>query len=189
LQGATVDRLAGRVLAAVVLFVLVVAGILVARTRTLQTEAIGAPPSPADLSITEVELREQSAGGGHWHLTADQASVFNAEGRTALRNVRVKVWDRRGAWTMAGDEGDFFKATGNLEVRRNVVLVADDGLRLETSVLRWDGAGRRLWTDTPVRLSRPGAVVDGQALDVRMSDEATTVRGRVRATFTGERSP
>jgi len=184
-----VDRLASRILAAVVLFVLMVAGILVARTRTVQTEPAGPPPSPADLDIKEVHLREESAGGGRWHLTADQASVFNDEGRTAFRNVQVRVWDRQRAWTIVGEEGDFFKSTGNVEVRRNVVVVSDDGLRLETSVLRWDGAQRRLWTDVPVRIYRPGTVIDGRALDVRMAEEATTVQGRVRATFTREPRP
>ena len=180
------DRLARRILGVVVLFVLVVTGILVARTRTGQKDAMVPQPSPADLSIKEVQLREESAGGGRWQLTADQASVFDGEGRTALRNVRVQVWDRERAWTIVADEGHFFKATRNLEVRHNVVVVSDDGFRLETSSLRWDGAGRRLWTDVPVRIYRPGAVIDGRALDVRMAEEATTVQGRVRATFTRE---
>jgi LPS export ABC transporter protein LptC len=189
LQDVQVDRLARRILAAVVLFVLMVAGILVTRSRTVQTEPVGPPPSPADLNVKEVQLREESAGGGRWHLSADQASVFSAEGRTAFRNVQVQVWDRQRAWTIVGEEGDFFKSTGSVEVRRSVVVVSDDGLRLETSVLRWDGAQRRLWTDAPVRIYRPGAVIDGRALDVRMAEEVTTVQGPVRATFTHEPRP
>jgi LPS export ABC transporter protein LptC len=189
LHGAKVDRLAGRILGVVALFVLVVAGILVARTRTVQTEPVGPQPSLADLSIKEVQLREESAGGSRWHLTADQASVFEADGRTALRKVRVRVWDRQRAWSIVGEEGDFFKATRNLEIRHNVVMLSDDGLRLETSILRWDGAGRRLWTDVPVRIVRRGAVIDGRALDVHTAEEATTVQGRVRATFTSEPRP
>jgi LPS export ABC transporter protein LptC len=189
LQGAKVDHLARRILGVVVLFVLVVAGILVARTRTVQKEAVVPQPSTADLSINEVQLREESSGGGRWQLTADQASVFDDEGRTALRNVRVRVWDRQRAWTIIGDEGHFFKATRNVEVRHNVVVVSDDGFRLETSSLRWDGAGHRLWTDAPVRLYRHGAVIDGRALEVRMAEEATTVQGPVRATFAREPSP
>ena len=49
-----------------------------------------------------------------------------------------------------------------MELRRNVVLTSDDGMRLETSVLRWKGAERRLWTDAPVRLYQDGARVEGQ---------------------------
>jgi len=68
-------------------------------------------------------------------------------------------------------------------VRRNVVLTSDDGLRLETTVLRWLGSERRLWTDAPVKIVRENAVIHGTALDVNLDGEATTVKGRVNATF------
>ena len=124
------------------------------------------------------------SGGVRWRLKAEQALVFEPQGRTALRKIAVNVFERDRSWTMVGEEGDLFQATGNVEIRRNVVLTSSDGMRLETSVLRWQGAEGRLWTDAPVRLSRDGAVVDGTALDVRVGDERTTVAGRVRATFT-----
>jgi lipopolysaccharide export system protein LptC len=68
-------------------------------------------------------------------------------------------------------------------LRRNVVVTTGDGMRLETSVLRWQEGERRLWTDAPVRIYRENAVIDGTSLDVRMADESTTVQGRVRAIF------
>jgi LPS export ABC transporter protein LptC len=175
-------RLAGVILAVVAVFVVGVAGTLVAKSRTARVEPTGTATSTADLRIKEVELEEVS-GGVRWRLRAEQALVFEPEGRTALRKIAVKVFERDRSWTIVGDEGDLFQQTGNVEIRRNVVLTSSDGLRLDTSVLRWQGAERRLWTDAPVRLSRAGAVVDGTALDVRMGDETTTVAGRVRATF------
>lgn len=178
------DRLAHRILVVVALFVLVVAGILIAKSRTVRTEALGPRPSSADMSLKEVHLQEESAGSGRWQLVADQASVFDRGGRTSLRKVTVHVQERDRAWTIVGEEGDFFKDSKNVELRRNVVVTSDDGLRLETSVLRWQGAERRLWTDAPVKLFRRGTVVDGTALEVRMADQATTVQGPVRATFT-----
>lgn len=182
------DRLARRILVIVALFVLAVAGMLVVRSRAMRTEALGPKPSAADLSIKEVQLHEESAHGDRWQLVADQANVFDQEGRTALRAVRLRVQDRERSWTITGDEGDYFKATNDFEVRRNVIMISDDGLKLETSVLRWKGGERRLWTDAPVRLTREGTVVDGTALDVLMAEETTTVKGRVRAIFKQRRS-
>jgi LPS export ABC transporter protein LptC len=180
-------RLASRILVVVALFIVVVVGLLLVRSRTVPGEAIGPTPSTADLAIKDVELHEETAGGAQWRLRADQAQVFQDEGRTALRRLTVHVQHEGRAWTIVGDEGDFFTGSRDFEVRRNVVLTADDGLRLETSVLRWDGARRRLWTDVPVRLSRPGSVVHGTGLVVRMEDEATTVQGPVTARFVRER--
>lgn len=180
------DRLARRILAIVILFVLVVAGVLVARTQAVRQEPVGPQPSDADLSIKEVDLQEQYAGGTSWQLTADQGAVFDRDRRTTLRNIRVRVQDRERMWTIVGEEGDYFQDTRDVELRRNVVLTSDDGVRLETTVLRWKGSERRLWTDAPVRLYQDGALVEGRGLDVRMADEAMAVEGRVRATFTGE---
>jgi LPS export ABC transporter protein LptC len=176
-------RLAGLILAVVALFVVGVAGTLVAKGRTARVEPADPATSSADLRIKDVALEEVS-GGVRWRLKAEQALVFEPQGRTALKKIAVSVFERDRSWTIVGDEGDLFQETGNVEIRRNVVLTRSDGFRLETSVLRWQGADRRLWTDAPIRLSGGGTVVDGTALDVRMGDETTMVAGRVRATFT-----
>jgi len=83
---------------------------------------------------------------------------------------------------IVGEEGDLDRAK-NLEIRRNVVVTSDDGMRLETSVLRWHAADRRVWTDVPVRITRSGAVIDGRALEMKLADEATDIKGPVRAVF------
>lgn len=178
-----IRRLAGAILAAVGLFVAVLAGTLIVKSRAVRVESSGPTASGADLRIREAELEEE-AGGVRWRLRAEQALVFDAERRTSLKRISVKVFERDRSWTIVGEEGDLFQQTSNVEIRKNVVLTSSDGFRLETSVLRWLGAERRLWTDAPVRMSRDGAVIDGGALDVRIGDETTTMTGRVRATFT-----
>ena len=178
------QKLASRILLVVGVFVLVVAGMLISRSRAVRVESVEPSAAKADLSIKEVQLEEES-GGVRWQLKADRALVFESEGRTSLRKVDLKVHERDRSWTVVGEEGDLFQASKNLEVRHNVVVTSDDGLRLETSVLRWHGADRRLWTDAPVRILKPGAVIEGTALDVTMADEAATVRGRVRAILDG----
>lgn len=178
------ERLAHRILLAVVLFILGVTGTLVVRWRAARTDIAGPEPSSADRTLREVVVEEESVRGGRWRLTADSAAVFEAEGRTALAGVRAWFRHAERTWTVVGAEGDFFRTTGDLEIRRDVVVTADDGLRLETSVLRWDDRLRRLWTDAPVRLVRPGAVVEGRSFDARPAEERITVGGPVRAAFT-----
>ncbi len=176
------DRLARRILMVVALFVLLVAGVLVAKSRTARTESVGPSLTNADLAVKELHLEEES-GGVRWQLQADQAAVFEGQKRTALKKVRVHVIDRDRDWTIVGEEGDLFQDRNDLEVRRNVVMTAEDGLRLETTVLRWQSAQKRMWTDAPVKIFREGTVIDGSGLDVQMAQEATTVKGRVQAVF------
>ena len=176
------QRLAGIVLTVVGVFVILVAATLVARTRSARVESVPAA-SNADLQIKEVNIREE-AGKVRWHLTAEQALIYEQEGRTTLRKVAVEVQEPERSWTIVGEEGDLYQQRNDIEIRRNVVVTSSDGLKLETSVLRWVGAEKRLWTDAPVTITRQGAVVRGTALEVRMADEITTIQGRVSATFT-----
>src|SRR5205085_11461913 len=93
LHGTHMRRLASRILIVVGVFVLVVAGMLISRSRAVRIESVEPSPSKADLSIKEVQLEEES-GGVRWQLKADQALVFEREGRTSLRKVDLKVDER-----------------------------------------------------------------------------------------------
>ncbi|HTO11116.1 MAG TPA: LPS export ABC transporter periplasmic protein LptC [Candidatus Binatia bacterium] len=175
--------LARVILAVVAVFVIVVTTTLVMRTRSAPVEPLAGPAiSPADLQIKQVDLEEE-AQGVRWRLKAEQALMYDQAGITKLKQPVANIFQRGRAWTIVGEEGDLDSKSNNVEVRRNVVVTSNDGLRLETSVLRWDAERKRLWTDAPVRLSREGSVVSGSGLSVLMADESTTVTGRVRATF------
>ena len=174
--------LARGILTLVVVFVVAVAVMLVVRSRSALLEPSGPAPSTADLQIKEVDLEEE-AKGVRWRLKAESALMFDKAGQTLLRKVVANVYQRERSWTIVGEEGELDRATNNVQVRGNVVVTSDDGLRLETAVLRWEADAKRLWTDTPVTLTRNGSIVLGSGLDVRMADEATTISGPVRATF------
>jgi LPS export ABC transporter protein LptC len=168
-------------LAAVAVFAMVVGGVLVMNRRPVGVEP-GQGPNAADLTVRDASIREES-GGVRWHLTAKQAMVFEREGRTRLREISVEVQEPARSWTIRGEEGDLFHARNDVEIRRQVVLTSSDGLRLETDVLRWTNGDKRVWTDAPVKITHPSGVITGSGLDVRVSEETTTVIGRVRAVF------
>lgn len=174
-------HLARGILVLVGAFVVTVSAILVVNSRSVQVEPTRLE-SAADLRIKEVEIEEETRGV-RWRLKAEQALIFDAEGRTALRRLAVEVMDGDRSWTIVGDEGDVFQRDRRVEIRDNVVVTSSDGLQLETSVLRWDGRERRLWSDAPVRLSRAGSVIRGGAFELRLDDERTTVGGPVHAVF------
>ena len=178
-------RISFGILAAVGLFVVVVTGTLVLKARSARVEPVE-PPSKADFRIKEVQLEEES-GNVRWKLVADQAEIFEGEGRTGLRRPVVDIRQPSRSWRVRGDEGDVMQRTKDIEVRNNVVLVSDDGLRLETSVLRWQAGAQRLWTNAPVRITRDGTTIEGSGLVVNLAKETAEVAGRVRAEF--ERFP
>ena len=181
-------NLARVILAVVVVFVVAVTVMLVIRSRSARVESLGPLPSVADLQIKEVDLEEE-AKGVRWRLRAEQALMYDKAGQTQLRQLVASIYRQERTWTIVGEEGELDRRTNNVEIRRNVVVTSSDGLRLETAVLRWDSARKRLWTDAPVTLSRDGSVVRGSGLDVRVEEDATTITGPVRATFEMGRKP
>ncbi len=177
------QRLSLGILIAVGIFAVLVTVTLITRSRSVRTEPAEPAVSKADYRIKEVHL-EEDAGTIRWRLVAEQAEVFEGEGRTGLRRPVVDIYQARRSWQVRGEEGDVRQNSNDLEVRKNVVVVSNDGLRLETSVLRWEASAKRLWTDAPVTITREGTVIRGSGLDVLVGQERAEVKGRVRATFT-----
>lgn len=181
------QRLSVVVLTVVVAFVTGVAGFLFVRGRAIRPE----PPEPvasrADYRIKEVHIQEEAIGNVRWTLDADHAEVFQQQGKTLMRKVTVTIIEPERTWTVTGDEGELLDATKDVRLRRNVVLVSNEGLRLESETLNWDAKGRRVWTDDPVTLVRNNAVLKGRSLEARMDEERTTVKGPLRVTIRRER--
>jgi LPS export ABC transporter protein LptC len=179
------QRLSRWLLAAVALFTLCVVVVLVVRGR-LAGVPDDLPPTRADFRIRDVHLEEQEGSRVRWTLTADQAELYDREGRTVLRKVRVTIEEPDRTWTVTGEEGDLIEATKDVEIRKNVVLVSSDGIRLETDRLAWHAKDRRVWTGDPVTVFRPGAVIQGQGLEAWIAEERAQIKGRIRATFAGD---
>ena len=177
------QRLSRVLFVGVALFVVVVVGVLILRGRGVQSVPSEAPQTRADYRIKEVELQEEMKDGVTWQLQADQAEAYEKTGRTLLRKVRIRIQEPDRSWTVTGDEGEMAQESKNVELRGNVILISSDGLRLETSRLRWDADAKRAWTDEPVTLHQKGAVVQGQGLDARVGERNTEIKGRIRATF------
>ncbi len=172
------------ILACVVIFLTVVVGLLVYRSRAPKAATPEPASTRADYRIKQVHLQEQARDGSRWQLDADYGEVFEEQGRTTMRNVRVRLEQPDRTWAVTGDEGHMMQATRDVEIRGRVVLISSDGLRLETEVLRWDAAKQRAWTDARVTIWRgTGAVVRGTGFESSITTEASSVKGRVRATF------
>lgn len=171
------------------LFVVIMVVVLIARGRGTRPESVESIEAKADYRIKEVQLREEGKGGVRWQLDAAQAETYEQAGKTLLKKVKVTIDEPNRSWTVTGDEGEMADASKDVELRGNVVLVSSDGLRLETTRIFWVGADQRAWTNDPVTIYRSGAVVKGQGLEARVGEQATTVKGRVRAVFSRGSAP
>ena len=183
------DRVAAGIALGLILFVTVVVGVLIVRGHRASPPRQEIVSSQADQEIKEIHIQEDAKGGAHrWSLDAERAESFPGTGKTLLRKVTIGVEESGRWWKVTGDEGELAQETRDVELRGRVVLVSSEGLRVETTVLRWSNAEGRAWTDQPVTIYKGGAVVKGTGLEARPNEEITLVRGRVTATFGGARA-
>lgn len=177
------------ILTLVVVFLSVVVGVLIHRARVPRAIQLEPVATSADYRFKQVRLQETGRDGSRWLLDAEYSETFEQRSATAMKRVTIKVDQpskdaaKPRGWTVTSDEGDLNQDTKDVELRGNVVLVSSDGLRLETERLRWDAKGQRVWTDEPVTIYRSGAVVRGTGFESRVEEEATSIKGRVRAIF------
>ena len=177
------------ILTLVVVFLSVVVGVLIHRARTPRAIPVEPVAMNADYRLKHVRLQETGRDGSRWQLDAEYSETFEERSTTVMKKVTIKVDQpsknaaQPRSWTVTSDEGDLNQGTKDVELRGNVVLISSDGLRLETERLRWDAGGRRAWTDDPVTIYRTGAVVRGTGFESRVDEEASSIKGRVRAIF------
>jgi len=184
------DRAAAGITLGVILFVTVVVGVLIVRGHRASAPRQEVVSSQADQDLKEIHIQEDAKGGAYrWSLDAERAESFPGTRKTLLRKVTIGVEEAGRRWKVTSDEGDLAQETRDVELRGRVVLVSSEGLRVETTVLRWSNADGRTWTDQPVTIYKGGGVVKGTGLEVRPNEEITLVRGRVTATFGGAKAP
>src|SRR5262249_4947255 len=153
------------ILGCVVLFLAVVTSVLVTRSRVAKAQPQETSSSKAHYRIKQVHLQEEDRGRGSWQLDADYGEIFEAQGKTYMKRVTIRINEPTRDWTVNSDEGDLLRDTKDVELRGHVVVVSSDGLRLETSRLNWLAKEQRVWTDQPVTIWRNGGVVKGQGFE------------------------
>ena len=168
----------------VILFVTVVIGVLIVKGHRASAPREEVVSSQADQRIRHIHIQEDAKGGGYrWSLDAERAESFPGTGKTLLRKVTIGVEEPGRRWRVTSDEGDLVQDTRDVELRGNVVLVSSEGMRIETTVLRWANAEGRVWTEQPVTIYRSGGMVKGTGFEARPSQETTLIHGPVTATF------
>lgn len=125
--------------------------------------AARAAADTADQTLFGVRLVLADHGVQRALLEADTAFTYEDNTRTELRVVRSTFYTEAGVkeGTLTSREGTYSSRSGTMEARGNVVVVAEDGRRLETPQLRFDPQRNEISGDSAFVLTRPGDVLSG----------------------------
>lgn len=114
-------------------------------------------------SFENLELRETSEGRLEWILRAKKATRDSASDPTRLQVLHVDFYQGSDhvRSVLTSDSGRVDSQKGILVAQGTVVVVTQEGSRLETEELSWDRKSARVSSDQFVRLTRGRDVLTG----------------------------
>lgn len=96
-------------------------------------------------------------------LNADTAFFFNDNTRIELRHVFATFYTAAGAKdaTLTSEAGTYSTRTGSMFARRHVIVISEDGRRLETPELAYDQSRNEISGDSSFVLTEPDRRLEG----------------------------
>ena len=150
------------------------------------------PPSPAqqrgsapDARISGFHLVETKGGTKLWEIWGDLAEVFEKEGIarvTKISNqVTVTLHSDQGRLTSRSDKATLNMQTKDVRLEGNVSATSEQGSSLQTESLAWSAEDRRLFTRSPVTLTKGGLVSRGVGMEAETNLERARLLSRVKS--------
>ena len=162
-------------------------------TTVLPAPATGAPPpspvrqpgSAPDAKIRGFHLVETKGGTKLWEIWGDLAEVFEKEGIarvTKISNqVTVTLYSDHGKLTSRSDEATLNMQTKDVRLEGNVSATSELGSSLQTESLAWSAEDRRLFTRSPVTLTKGGLVSRGVGMEAETNLDRARLLSRVQS--------
>ncbi|HEX9917269.1 MAG TPA: LPS export ABC transporter periplasmic protein LptC [candidate division Zixibacteria bacterium] len=118
-------------------------------------------------------------------IGADYVVKYERKDLTLAKKVHVDFFDKEGKHTsiMDADSGIIKEKRQELEALGNVVVISDNGVKLETESLRWDPRKQKVITDDFVKVTKEGDVIYGYGLEADQKLENFQIKKRVKGTI------
>jgi len=130
----------------------------------------------------DYRLVESNAGVRQWVLVSDLMNKYEGKRDALLMTVHLDFY-KNGAHfsTLTSDSGSANLQTKDIFTWGNVVVVTDDGRRLETEELYFDNEKQLIHNDVFDRFTREGDVIEGIGLEATPDLEYIEIKQQVEA--------
>jgi LPS export ABC transporter protein LptC len=137
------------------------------------------------LRLSEINYsQDHKSGEKKWELRAKEGCFRDGTQTLSLKAVSLRLDPaRRPSFAIKGNEGDYFRETGKIVLRGEVIGRSDDGYRIETSLLAFSEEEERVETDSAIRVTGPFFHVKGDGLVIDLRRKTFSVKGNVCTTF------
>ena len=158
------------------------------RDRGAKPSITNVAADSADQTIFGVRTLLTDEGLMRAELLADTAYAYEDGTRFELRHVKTTFFTKLGARdaVLTSREGTYRSRSTNMEARGTVVVVSEQGRRLETPILRYDQGRNEISSDSAFVLTEPnrrlegvGFVSDPNMTNVRILQSKAATTGAV----------
>ena len=157
----------------IILLVLICAGWYLKQTLFKEEEPISAIGPSIKVGQNQVTEQVKSfsisgfsdLGKKTWEMEGRSANIFSDI--IDLTDINADSYGDQVKVNLKADEGTFDRTTNAVELRKNVIIVTDEGTTLTTEILNWDAAKEFLRTDEYVFIQRKDMDIAGTGASAR----------------------
>ena len=115
-------------------------------------------------------------------IFAEYVEVYEKLDLKKAKKVHVDFYDKDGNHTsvLVADSGVIKEGKRKFEALGNVVVISDEGIKLETQSLRWDPESAKIVTDDFVTITKDKDVITGYGLEADQELKHFVIKKRVR---------
>ena len=130
----------------------------------------------------DYRLVETNAGIRNWVLVSDLMNKYSGQKDVELVTVHIDFYQEGAHFsTLTADSGLANLQTKNIFTWGDVVVVTEDGRKLETQELYFDNETQLIYNDVFDRFTRDGDVIEGIGLEATPDLEYIEIKQRVEA--------
>ena len=140
------------------------------------------------LKVSDVKYSQDYKNGeGKWELKAKEAHILHKSQIVALKDVFLKLDSvEKNSFTIKGNEGDYFRESGKIILKGDVIGRSANGYQIETSLLIYRQKDESVETDQPIKVVGPFFRVEGDGLYIDLKTKKFMVKENVCTTVMGE---
>jgi len=144
---------------------------------------LGGAKEPPDQELFDYTLTETEQGEKRWVLASRRMERYLSQEDVQLFDVHMQFYrDGRIHSTLTSLRGTANLQTKKLFAYGNVVVVTEDGRRLETDELHYDNQRELIWNEVFNRFTRDDDVMTGYGMEATPSLDYFELKEEVRAT-------
>lgn len=147
-----------------------------------ESNAPGLPVDVPDQIMENSTITFSQEGIRSATIFAEYVAVYEKLDLKKAKKVLVDFYDKEGNHTsvLVADSGVIKERKQKFEALGNVVVISDEGTKLETQSLRWDPEGAKIVTDDFVTITKDKDVITGYGLEADQELKHFVIKKKVR---------